>query len=48
MTKHYYRVKLKRNINEKTVSISATSEANAGYEATRQNAGWTVVDIQRA
>ena len=43
---HYYNVKLKRGTSEKTVKVYATSDTNARYEAERQNAGWTVVDIR--
>jgi len=42
----FYNVKLKRATNEKWKKIYASSETNARYEAERQNAGWTVVDVQ--
>lgn len=43
-----YKVRLKRQLNDKTVFISASSETNARYEAERQNTGWTAIDVQRA
>ena len=46
MSKQYFNVKLKRGTSEKWVKTYASSESNARYEAERQNAGWTVVDVQ--
>lgn len=46
MSKQFYNVKLKRGINQKWVKTYASSESNARYEAERQNAGWTVVEVQ--
>lgn len=46
MTQRYFSVKLKHGTNEKWVKVSAKSEANASYEAQRQNVGWIAVDVR--
>jgi len=46
MAQSYFRVTLVNGTSQKIVHISATSAQNAGYEAQRQNQGWTVKDVQ--
>lgn len=46
MVRSYFSVTLVNGTSQKTVKVSATSRENAGYEAQRQNSGWTVKDVQ--